>query len=116
MAFVSVLVSLVRRLLSVVYLMSHPAVPLWLKLLPVLALAYFFWPNDLVPDYGTIFPLGFVDDFIVGYVLMRVFTWKAWAYAAASSRQRRKAPAQDAVTVDFKVLDEDREPSEANRR
>lgn len=115
MAFVLVLVSLVRRLLSVVYLMSHPAVPLWLKLLPVLALAYFFWPNDLLPDYRTIFPLGFVDDLIVGYVLMRLFTWKAWAYAAPS-RQRRKAQAQDAVTVDFKVLDGDREPSEANRR
>ena len=38
---------LLRRLLTVVYLMTHRAVPLHLKALPVLALIYLLFPRDL---------------------------------------------------------------------
>ena len=69
------LFAFLRRLTSVVYLMTHPDVPLRLKTLPVLALAYVIFPRDLLPDFR---PFGFIDDVIVVTVLLGIFTSRGW--------------------------------------
>ena len=90
---------LLRRLLSVGYLMTHPEVPWRLKLLPVIAVVYFVLPRDLFFDYR---PFGFLDDFIIGSILFGTFTSKAQRYL--NKEQRAK---DEAVKVDFEVLDTD---------
>ena len=45
-------------------LLRDPAVALWLKGIPVLALLYFIMPYDLIPDF--IFPgIGEIDDIVI---------------------------------------------------
>ena len=68
------------RLGALVYLMTHPRVPLWVKALPVLAFLYFIWPVDLLFDFPP--GIGHIDDFIVIMVLLNAFFWLARRYAA----------------------------------
>ena len=99
----------VRRLFSAFYLITHPAVPLRLKLLPLLAFAYLVFPRDLFPDYIRGF--GLIDDIIVMTILFGIFTTKALKYVAAHERRKR-----DAIDVDFEVLgrvDPDADPGTA---
>ena len=99
----------IRRLFSAVYLISHPAVPLRLKLLPLLAFAYLIFPRDLFPDY--IRGLGLIDDIIVMTILFGIFTSKALKHVAAAERRKK-----DSIDVDFEVLgrvDPDADPSAA---
>ncbi|MEE8519536.1 MAG: DUF1232 domain-containing protein [Dehalococcoidia bacterium] len=81
--------------------MTHPDVPLRLKLLPVVAVVYFVLPRDLFFDYR---PFGFLDDFIIGSILLGAFTSKATKYL-----DREKRAKEEAVKVEFKVIDEDAE-------
>ncbi|MEX2598980.1 MAG: DUF1232 domain-containing protein, partial [Dehalococcoidia bacterium] len=105
---------LLRRMLSIVYLMTHPTVPLRLKLLPIVALVYFLWPRDLLPDYW--FPIGLIDDFIIGFILLGVFTAKAWPYTLQAAKAKREM-SKDSVKVDFKVVDDQgREQGEPGAR
>jgi uncharacterized membrane protein YkvA (DUF1232 family) len=90
-----------RRLLSVGYLMTHPGVPFRLKLLPIIAVIYFLIPRDVFFDYRQ---LGFLDDFIIGTFLLGSFTSRAVGYLSGEKRAK-----EEAVKVDFKVLDEDDE-------
>ena len=94
---------LLRRLLSVVYLMTHPAVPLRLKALPVLALLYVLFPRDMVFDFRA---FGFLDDFVVAGLLIGVFTSKGWERALNAESKR-----DGAIPADFHVLDPDAPPS-----
>ena len=88
-----------RRLLSVVYLMTHPAVPVHLKVLPVLAFIYLVFPRDLWFDFRA---FGFLDDFIVGGLLIGTFVNKGWARVQAAQRKR-----DDTIPAEFRVIDED---------
>ena len=45
---------LLRRLLTVVYLMTHPVVPVRLKALPLLAFLYLVFPRDLWFDFRAL--------------------------------------------------------------
>ncbi len=94
-----------RRLLSVVYLMTHSAVPLHLKVLPVLAFIYLVFPRDLWFDFRA---FGFLDDFIVGGLLIGTFVNKGWARVQAAQRKR-----DDTIPAEFRVIDED-DPSSEN--
>lgn len=47
-------------------LLREPGVPVWIKMVPVLAALYLAWPLDIVPDFLPI--LGQLDD--LGLVLM----------------------------------------------
>lgn len=90
---------LLRRLLSVVYLMTHPAVPLRLKALPALALLYVLFPRDAVFDFRA---FGFLDDFVVAGLLVSVFTAKGWRRVLDAANKR-----EGAIPADFHVLDPD---------
>ena len=96
---------LLRRLLTVVYLMTHPAVPFHLKVLPLLAFIYLVFPRDLWFDYRA---FGFLDDFIVGGLLVGTFINKGWQRVLAAQRQR-----DDTIPADFRVLNDD-DPSAAS--
>jgi uncharacterized membrane protein YkvA (DUF1232 family) len=87
----------IRRLLSAFYLISHSAVPLRLKLLPLLAFAYLVFPRDLFPDY--IRGLGIIDDVIVITVLFGIFTTRALKHVRGGQRRKK-----DSIDVDFEVL------------
>lgn len=93
------LLMLLRRLLSVVYLMSHPAVPLRLKALPALALLYVLFPRDAVFDFRA---FGLLDDVVVAGVLVSVFTSKGWRRVLDAASKR-----EGAIPADFHVLDPD---------
>ena len=88
-----------RRLLSVVYLMTHPAVPVHLKVLPVLAFIYLVFPRDLWFDFRA---FGFLDDFIVGGLIIGTFVNKGWARVQAAQRKR-----DETIPAEFRVIDED---------
>ncbi len=92
-----------RRLLSVVYLMTHPAVPMRLKVLPILAFIYLAFPRDLWFDFRA---FGFLDDFIVGGLLIGTFVNKGWARVLAAQKKR-----DDTIPAEFRVIDEDDTPS-----
>lgn len=96
------LLLLLRRLLSVVYLMTHPAVPLRLKALPALALLYVLFPRDAVLDFRA---FGLLDDFVVAGLLVSVFTSKGWRRVLDASNKR-----EGAIPADFHVLDADSAP------
>ncbi len=91
-----------RRLTSVVYLMTHPDVPLRLKTLPVLALAYIVFPRDLFLDFR---PFGLIDDLIVVTVLLGVFTSRGWYHI-----ERAKKGRDDAIPTAFEVVEPEAEP------
>ena len=91
-----------RRLASVVYLMTHPDVPLRLKTLPVLALAYLVFPKDLFLDLR---PFGLIDDLIVVTVLLGIFTSRGWYHI-----ERAKKGKDDAIPTAFEVVEPDAEP------
>ena len=88
------------RLGALVYLMTHPRVPLWVKAVPVLALLYLIWPLDLLFDFPP--GIGHIDDFIVIMLLLNLFFWLARPYAA-----RPPPGPSDGKTVqaEFQVLD-----------
>ena len=98
-----------RRLFSAFYLITHRAVPLRLKLLPLLAFAYLVFPRDIFPDF--IRALGFIDDLIVMTILFGIFTKKALKHVAEDERRKKNS-----IDVDFEVLgrvDRDAEPGTA---
>ena len=88
-----------RRLASVVYLMTHPDVPLRLKTLPVLALAYLVLPKDLLFDFRA---FGLIDDLIVVTVLLGIFTTRGWYHI-----ERAKKGKDDAIPAAFEVVEPD---------
>jgi len=99
------LFAFLRRLASVVYLMTHPDVPLRLKTLPVLALAYVVFPRDLFLDFR---PFGLIDDVIVVTLLLGIFTSRGWYHI-----ERAKKGKDDAIPAAFEVVEPDAEPEDA---
>lgn len=95
---------LLRRLFTVVYLMTHPAVPVRLKVLPVLALAYLLFPRDLWFDFRA---FGLIDDLIVGGLFIGTFVSKGWKHVLSAKRER-----DDTIPAEFRVIDEDAPPTE----
>ncbi len=93
------LLAYLRRLRTVAYFMTHPAVPLLLKALPIVALGYVLFPRDLLLDFRA---FGFVDDAVVVVLLLSVFTSRA-----AESVARAGKAKQEAVPADFVVLGDD---------
>ena len=94
---------ILRRLVSVVYLMKHPAVPLRLKVLPVLAVLYVLMPRDLILDFR--FPFGHLDDMIVVTVLLGIFSTRGWHHVL-NSRKGKDERRKGTIAVEFEVLDE----------
>ena len=88
-----------RRFLSVAYLITHPAVPLRLKALPLFAFVYLVFPRDLIFDFRA---FGYFEDVIVVTLLLGIFSTRAWKYV--NDDRKRKS---DAIVVDYQVLDRD---------
>jgi len=91
-----------QQLGTVVYLMFHRVVPLRLKALPVLALAYVLVPRDLVPDF--FFIAGFVDDVLVAYLLLALFISRAKRHLLSAGE--RYEPKGKTITTSYRVEDE----------
>ena len=87
----------IRRILATFYLITRPAVPVRLKLLPLVAFVYLTFPRDLFPDY--IRGLGLIDDVVITTVLFGIFTTKALKHVAADERRKKNS-----IDVDFEVL------------
>jgi len=62
---------IVRNLRLVYRLLRDPRVPVWLKAIPALAVAYLFFPLDLIAD--PILGLGQLDDLAVILLGIRLF-------------------------------------------
>lgn len=92
------LFAFLRRLLTVAYLMTHPAVPLRLRLLPVAALFYFLFPRDGLFDFRA---LGLLDDVVVALFLLGVFTSKGWGYVLRAQKRKNQT-----IRADFEVLNQ----------
>jgi uncharacterized membrane protein YkvA (DUF1232 family) len=90
---------LLKKGFWVPYLLRHPGVPLRLKVLPFLALAYLIFPRDLILDLKA---FGLLDDFFVVGLLLSIFVSKAWKHVEQYDRMR-----QDSIDADFKVLVEE---------
>ncbi len=97
---------LLRRLLTVVYLMTHRSVPLHLKALPVLALIYLLFPRDLWFDFRA---FGLLDDLIVGGLLIGTFVNKGWNHVLNAQRER-----DDTIPAEFRVLNDDAPSADGN--
>ena len=87
----------IRRILATFYLITKPAVPFRLKLLPLAAFVYLMLPRDLLPDYVR--GLGLIDDVVITTVVFGIFTTKALKHIAADERRRKNS-----IDVDFEVL------------
>ncbi len=102
------LFAFLKRLRTVAYLMSHPAVSLLLKALPIIALAYVIFPRDLLFDFRI---FGYVDDVIVAGLLLGFFTSKGAEQIAKAEKAK-----EEALPADFVVLNDDKpqEPDDAS--
>ena len=89
---------LFSRATTVVYLMRHPSVPCWLKLLPVLALVYVVLPFDILRDFIPV--LGYVDDVWVVIILLSIFIYLGNRYASRPPRGNGKT-----ISTTYDVLD-----------
>jgi uncharacterized membrane protein YkvA (DUF1232 family) len=77
-------------------LLKNPHVPGERKIIfLLLALAYFLWPLDLIPDFPL---LGQLDDLGILFLLMNWFV----------SKSPKKDP--EAIEADYYVIDQDQEP------
>ncbi len=95
---------LLSRAGALVYLMRHPQVPIVLKALPMLALAYIIWPRDLLFDFPPV--IGHLDDFLVTFALTSLFLRLASRYVLGEPRKRDYP---ETVQADFRVVDEGEE-------
>ena len=93
------LLMMLRRLLSVPYLMRHPAVPRRLKVLPYLAFIYFIFPRDLFFDFRV---FGLFDDVFVVSLLLGIFVSRATKHVLEDGQRR-----SGSIEADFKVLVEE---------
>ena len=87
-----------KRLMTVVYLMTHRAVPWGWELLPIMALAYIINPRDLFFDFRT---LGYLDDLAVAGLLLTIFTSKGREYVSKAERV-----GEGTIPAEFEVIDD----------
>ena len=94
-------------------LFEDPRVPIWVKSIPVLAVAYLIWPLDLLAD--PVLGLGQLDDLGVILLGMKLFLTLSPAQVVEELKQRSAIgeepiePSDDEVIdTTFRVLDQDK--------
>ena len=104
----SILAAIIRRLLSVIYLMLHRSVPFRLKFLPIFALIYAVMPYDILGDFIPV--LGFADDLLIIYVILTVFVNRARRHIEGDyGTYRPKGPV---INTSYRVVDQDSDGEE----
>ena len=68
---IGLLARMIRELRLIWRLLSDERVPVWIRSIPVLALAYVIFPLDFLPDY--VLGLGQLDDVTVLFLGLRLF-------------------------------------------
>jgi len=96
----SVLAQAIQTIYLTFKLLMSSKVPMWTKLVPLLALAYVIFPMDFLPDFFPV--LGQVDDLSVVLLLL-------WAFMQLVPKQVVSEVRGDDKMVDgeYKVLDDD---------
>jgi uncharacterized membrane protein YkvA (DUF1232 family) len=96
---------LFRRAVRLVYLLRHPSVPFWLKLIPFVAIIYVIFPHDFLKDFVPV--IGWIDDFWV-------FTLSIGGFLTAGSRyaSRGNDPNGNTITTTYSVVESDEEKKE----
>lgn len=79
----------------VFYLIRDPEVPIYLKLLPVAAVAYVLFPFDFIPDLAPV--VGQLDDVTALLVGAKVFIEMAPPHVVAKYLKRMETQGTDAV-------------------
>ena len=102
--------AIIQQLGTIVYLMLHRVVPLRLKTIPVLALAYIVMPRDLIPDFFSF--AGFVDDALVVYLLLTLFISRAKRHLLSAGE--RYEPKGKTITTSYRVMDKNASNKEKN--
>lgn len=93
---------IITRLLSIAYLIFNRSIPLRYKILPVLGMAYFIFPRDLIIDLA---PLGLLDDLLIFSLLFGLFVSKSTAFLQGKSKRKVK---DDSIHItDFELSDDD---------
>ena len=93
---------IISSLIRVVYFLTHHKVPLWLKAIPLLGIAYLIWPRDILMDFS--FGIGLIDDLIVLIVLFSLFKKIA---STKLNDQRSKKQKVKVVEAKYKVIHQD---------
>ncbi len=84
---------IIDQILDTWRLLRDPRVPLWMKAIPFLGLAYVLSPIDLIPDF--LIGLGQLDDLGIMLAAMRLFESVTPGYIADEHRKaiaRRNRP------------------------
>ena len=92
-----------RDLLAAARLWADPRVPVYLKLIPLLVLAYVLSPVDLLPD--VVVGLGLVDDLAVLVMGLKIFTDLAASARENHRRVRPDAPSTATVEGSYRIVD-----------
>ncbi len=92
-----------RDLLTAARLWADPRVPVYLKLIPLLVLAYVLSPVDLVPE--VLVGLGLVDDLAVLVMGLKIFTDLAASARENDRRVQHDAPSTATVEGSYRIVD-----------
>ena len=98
------LAQVIQTLYLTIKLFFSPKVPLWTKIVPIVALAYLVFPLDFLPDFVP--GLGQVDDLTV----LLVFLW-AFLQLVPQDVVREVRGDHNVVDADFKVVKDDATPA-----
>ena len=108
--------ALLDQLMLTWRLIRDPRVPLWMKAIPVLAVAYVLSPIDLIPDF--IIGLGQLDDLGLIFGAMRLFESVTPDYVVAEHRKeldRRNKPLEIINSNRYRIFRRGDEKEKAKR-
>ncbi len=108
--------ALLDQLMLTWRLIRDPRVPLWMKAIPVLAVAYVLSPIDIIPDF--IIGLGQLDDLGLIFGAMRLFESVTPDYVVAEHRKeldRRNKPLEVVKTERYRIFRRGDEKEKAKR-
>ena len=83
-------------------------IPRWLRFLAMpAALIYFLMPRDILPDFGLPLPVGFMDDLLIGGVIMFIFVTRLLPRMGSSQSSSGRKSNRKTIDGEYEVIDED---------
>jgi len=102
---------IITRILSIAYLIFSRSIPLRYKILPLLGMAYFILPRDLILDLA---PLGLLDDLLVFSLLFSLFVSKSTTFLRGKNKRNVE---DDSIHItDFELADDAKDDSEEKNK